>query len=771
MLVLKQIKWAGMMFKYFKRLRIQMQYMLKINFVLIVFVTGCYSDRLPEEIDHLGVPRVSALEVEAIPPVTLRPTETVKVPLRINRNNNEGPIDVSLSKLPSGVEAIFEKQIPQDKSELEIELSGNQSLGDQQRNVTVTIALSMAQNSVEQTFDIDLPVVSRPSFGAMPPVFLQPGDTVNLRVPVERNGFAESFTLEPVEYTQGALCRLPSEPIEDNNIRVLVAASEDASEGKQTQEIKTIIFGREVSVPLTLIVTKHPFEMEELVYAAVLPSQQKKIDITFQRDSLESLSRTLTGGLQALTGVDLAPAKFNGPVVVTAESPPSGVTVEPAYLEEGALRCALVVDTTEETPPGVYSIPLLATADHLNTSGLLVIRIQNPGNKPGVLPEAVVSSMDKTVRYRRGGLKGRSTEKSKELLAALYGGSQQTKTSVTSALTWLATKQGEDGSWKPLAAGENLALGMPEGPEDFLAMPTGGNSQSTTALALLPFLAEGVTHEPDSATAVWLQDYPEVVRKGLTWLGSSQPQVDPQGVGPVEVDLRGLISGVVAGCETSFLSNDRVLKKNAVYALKSLVDRQTKEGSWQRNSSDTVETVLPTLRALLAMQVAQSCGVKPSVATLKRGDVFLESAACGAPEILQSRFGRTAAGPPDPTATAAGLLLLQYKEEPQNSPAMVDGSRFLSGFAPPLEGNSFAHSANFLLLSSEVLRNIEGEQFDTWYAKVTGFLLRTQEQEDEELGSWDPALFAGESDRLHVTAHAILCLQLPYRYLPLYRAE
>ena len=211
-------------------------------FVLIVFVAGCYSDRLPEEIDHLGVPRVSALAVEAIPPVTLRPTETVKVPLRINRNNNEGPIDVSLSKLPSGVEATFEKQIPQGKSELEIELSGNQSLGDQQRNVTVTIALSMAQSSVEQSFDIDLPVVSRPSFGAMPPVFLQPGDTVNLRVPVERNGFAESFTLEPIEYTQGALCRLPSEPIEDNNIKVLVAASEEASEGNANTKNKNYYF-------------------------------------------------------------------------------------------------------------------------------------------------------------------------------------------------------------------------------------------------------------------------------------------------------------------------------------------------------------------------------------------------------------------------------------------------------------------------------------------------------------------------------------------------
>ncbi|HBU38013.1 MAG TPA: hypothetical protein DEB70_09430 [Planctomycetaceae bacterium] len=739
--------------------------------MLIVFFAGCYSDRLPEEIDHLGVPRVSALAVEAIPLVTLRPTETVKIPLRINRNNNEGPIDVSLSKLPSGVKATFEKQIPQGKSELEIELSGNQSLGDQQRNETVTIALSMAQSSVEQSFDIDLPVVSRPSFGAMPPVFLQPGDTVNLRVPVERNGFAESFTLEPIEYTQGALCRLPSEPIEDNNIKVLVAASEEASEGTQTQKIKTIIFGREVSVPLTLVVTNHPFRMEEMVYAAVLPGQQKKIDIIFERDSLESLSRTLTGGLQALTGVDLAPAKFNGPIVLTADSQPLGVTVEPAYLEEGALKCALVVNTTEEAPPGVYSIPLVATAEHLNTSGLLVIRIQDPGNKPSLLPEAVVSSMAKTVRYRRGGLQGRGTEKSKDLLAALYGGSEQSKKSVMTALAWLASKQGQDGSWKSLAVAENLAPYMSEGPHEFPATPAGGNSESTTALALLPFLAEGVTHEPESATAVWLEDYPEVVRKGLIWLGSSRPQADPLGGGPVEVDLRGLISGVVAGCETSFLSSDRVLKKNAVYALKSLVDRQTKEGSWQRTPSETVETVLPTLRSLLAMHVAQSCGVKPSVATLKRADVFLESAACGAPEIPRSRFGRAAAGPPDPLATAAGLLLLQYEEEPHDSPAMVDGSHFLSGFAPPLEGNSFAQSADFLLLSSEVLRNIEGEQFDTWYAKVTAFLLKTQEQAEEEQGSWAPALFAGESDRLQVTAKAILCLQLPYRYLPLYRSE
>ena len=735
----------------------------KIVLVLLALVAGCYSDRLPEELDHLGVPRVAALEIEPLSPVILRPAEIVKVPLRVKRNNNEGPIEVSLSKLPSGVGVTYEKQIAANSSELEIELSGKQSLGDRQRTVTVTVALSMSQNSLEQTFDIELPIVSRPSFGNMPPIFLQPGDTVNLRVPVARNGFAESFTLEPVEYTEGVLCRLPSDPIEDNDIRVLVAASEDASQGSQTQKIKTFVFGREVSVPLTIIVTQYPFKMDEMVYAAVMSGQKIKVDIEFQRDSLESLSRTLTGGLEALTGVNLAPAKFDGPVVVEAENLPSGVTVEPAYLEEGAVTCTLEVDTTGETEPGLYSIPLVATADHLTGSGLLVVRIQDSRDKPGTLPSAIVASMAKTMRYRRGGLKGRSTNDAKELLAAFYGGSEQSKKTSMSALTWLAAKQGQDGSWQ---SSNDVGNG-----DDVPSISSGKNSESITALALLPFLAEGITYEPDSATAVWLEEYPEVLKKGLTWLGSSRPQLDLQGSAPSEVDLGGLISGVIVGCETSFLSGDRALKKNAVFALKSLVDRQSKEGSWQRNATETSETVLPTLRALVAMHIAESCGIKPSAAVLRRASVFLESAACGAPEIPKSRFGLTPAGPPDLTATAAGLLLLQYQEEPDDSPAMVDGARFLAESVPSLEASSFNQSTDFLLLSGEVLRNIEGEQFDIWYSQVTAFLVRTQEQEGDEIGSWDPSLFAGETDRLRATAQAVLCLQTPYRYLPLYRSE
>ena len=64
------------------------------------------------------------------------------------------------------------------------------------------------------------------------------------------------------------------------------------------------------------------------------------------------------------------------------------------------------------------------------------------------------------------------------------------------------------------------------------------------------------------------------------------------------------------------------------------------------------------------MRVAESCGVKPSVATLKRTDVFLESAACGTPEIPQSRFGRVPAGPQTRQRQPRACFFCNIKKNP-----------------------------------------------------------------------------------------------------------
>ena len=114
-----------------------------------------------------------------------------------------------------------------------------------------------------------------------------------------------------------------------------------------------------------------------------------------------------------------------------------------------------------------------------------------------------------------------------------------------------------------------------------------------------------------------------------------------------------------------------------LFMLKSLADRQTKEGSWQWSSTETAETVLPTLRSILACALPNH-GVNPSVATLKRTDVFLESAACGTPEIPQSRFGLRPRGLQTRQRQPLACFL-QYKEEPYDSPAMTMALVFSQG--------------------------------------------------------------------------------------------
>ena len=183
------------------------------SLLLVASLAGCYADRLPDEIEHLGVPRVEAITSEPIEPVTLRPMETVKIPLRLARNGNEGAIDISLSDLPRGIEKTVPAQMPDGQSEIEIELVGTSALGDKELTKQITVFLTMSGETLKQSFTLELPKVLRPAFVEPSPVFLQPGNTFDLVVPIERNGYAEPIELELLEVATGIDCSLPKKPV------------------------------------------------------------------------------------------------------------------------------------------------------------------------------------------------------------------------------------------------------------------------------------------------------------------------------------------------------------------------------------------------------------------------------------------------------------------------------------------------------------------------------------------------------------------------------
>jgi hypothetical protein len=731
---------------------------------VLVCLTGCYADRLPEPVKQLGVPRIEAIEVQPLDPVSLEPGATATVPVRLKRNGNEGPIAVSLSQIPSGVEVTCAKEIPADKSELEISLVGGPALGDRDEQLTVTVMLTMAGATLEPSFSLTLPKVPRPVITTLPPVFLQPGNAVDLLVPIERNGYSEPLSLEPIELPEGEgiVCDLPEEPIEDNSLPIHLAAAEILVKARLVLLLKTTVYGREVSAPLTVVVTMHPFTLPAVPVVELQPGQTRDVELPIERDSLESLSRLVTGGLRALTGVQLVPESFAGPILISATSPDDAISIDAAEVAAGSSQSSLTVRADDMALPGAVSIPLAATADHLKARGLLVVRVADTDTAAGELSEAIMEAIAPPKRIRPGGVAGRNTAEAKRLLGRRYGQTAEARKTVGLALEWLTAAQTDDGSWQA-SSGQT---GSPGAGQFGGGSGATADTVTTTAAALLPFLAEGVTHEPESADAVWLEAYPEVVKNGLLWLGKRQIEASQQVPGLISEDLGGQCLGLIAFSEALALSGDRQLTQNAKLAAKQLADRQADDGGWPQG--DTV-TPLATARAVLALEAAKACGVGVLAGNLRRAEKYLEQSGVGGSSTPLAAYAAVPDGPPDPTATAACLLAWQYAELPQDTPDLLAAAEAMASLAPGFEDEPLSQPIDFLLFAGDVLRNLEGDRYDRWNAQVSSFLCRTQLQEGDNTGSWNPEVFAGGRDRVSTTALATLCLQAAYRALPAYR--
>ena len=73
---------------------------------------------------------------------------------------------------------------------------------------------------------------------------------------------------------------------------------------------------------------------------------------------------------------------------------------------------------------------------------------------------------------------------------------------------------------------------------------------------------------------------------------------------------------------------------------------------------------------------------------------------------------------------------------------------------------------------SLALYQVGGDAWKTWNAALQTRLLEAQESRGAQAGSWPPdTVWGGYGGRVYSTALAALCLEVYYRYLPLYAAE
>jgi len=306
---------------------------------------------------------------------------------------------------------------------------------------------------------------------------------------------------------------------------------------------------------------------------------------------------------------------------------------------------------------------------------------------------------------------------------------------VAKGLSALAREQNADGSFGGSQFGRNVAV---------------------TSLACLAFMADG--NLPGRGA------YGEIVSKGLEYVlancSESGLVATPNASNPMyghgfAALFLGEVYGMTqGGGETP--QADRLYR--ALLRAVQLIERsQNDEGGWRYNPVAADADVSVTICQIMALRSARNAGLDVSKKVIDRAVQYVRT--------LQNPDGgfryQMMTGPSAWPRSAAGVASLYYAGIYEDQ-AIDSGLSYLTTHAMPgraenqaihfFYGHYYAVQAMFLA---------GGEHWATWWPAVRGVLLRIQQPN----GKWDDSS-AGEE---YGTAMALIILQMPKRYLPIFQ--
>jgi len=324
------------------------------------------------------------------------------------------------------------------------------------------------------------------------------------------------------------------------------------------------------------------------------------------------------------------------------------------------------------------------------------------------------------------------------------GGSAASEAGVGRGLEWLARHQATDGSWRFDLSGCRCdgACRQPG---------TATSTTAATAIALLPFLGAGQTHEEGV--------HRETVTRGLYYL-MSRMRTTPRGGDLSEGTMYGQGVATLALAEALGMTGDRMLAAYVRDGVRFIETAQDLHGGgWRYLPGQPGDTTV-TAWQLAALKSAALAGVAVPSPTLDGVCRFLDR--------MQVRGGEGYGylAPQDrPCTSAIGLLCRVYTGWEQED--TID--RGLTRLAKPGPDREAVYQ-NFYLSQALLLRNHPA--WPRWNRRNRDQLVTRQATTGHEAGSWsfaDPDTAPG--GRLGHTALAILTLEVYYRLLPIYSTD
>ena len=726
--------------------------------VLFAVMAGC-SEPPPPPPPVVEVPAPVAepevIELVEMDDVELEPAGKGELEVRVTRNGNKGSIKVSFQGLPDGVTSSPELlDIKEGSSAGKVVFQASQSLGDAVVKASVSVEAKLKEMSASGSIDVVVNKVSRPEFGKVEKFVLQPGASKTVLVSLKRNGFSGQA---PVTVSGGgasltAKVESPADGKDAEVVQIIVSAAATAVDGLVNLEVATNAYGRKVVGKIPVEICRYPFRVESFRVIDLKRSSSEVIRLPIKRRS------------------------YDGPLDIELKNLPSGVDASAKLVPEGGQEVSVALSVTSTAKPQVRSSLIEASGGGLQTSNYIILRVLADDDEK--LPAGIinVTAIKKIFSdpaasaplRRKGSIGGRLTLASKQALIDFYGATPRSLESIREGIDWLARCQRGDGSWALDGSLEDAGDGGGEVNEGPSPNPIGA-----TALALLPFLSEGIAHSrvPDGQEE--LQRYQEVVERGLVYLALSQQRSNDINDGRLDGGMYAHALATIVFCEAYGLSGDQRLRGHAQLALKYLLNAQHQAGGGWRYSPNQPGDLSATGWVFLAIRSAQLTGINVLSQSLERAERFVDSCGIGPEDAPLSRYCYQPNGNESTekqSMTAAGLLTQQYLGWKKDDRNLLAGSTYLMAKQPP-EQSSNVGDIYFYYYATQVLHHLEGNNFDLWNHRMREHLIRTQEKDGDFKGSWGPdgVPHGNAGGRLYVTSLAMLTLQVPYRHLPMYR--
>ena len=347
------------------------------------------------------------------------------------------------------------------------------------------------------------------------------------------------------------------------------------------------------------------------------------------------------------------------------------------------------------------------------------------------------------------------TAPDRDQVAQRYGGTTETQTAVRAALSWLSSTQSPDGRWSGVSQGAGHELKILDHDRE------GAGAHADTAmtgLALLAYLANGQTHRADNP-------HREAVRRGLDFLLRAQkPDGSLAGDAKIVEAMYCHAIATFAMSEALGMTGDPLLNEPVQRAAAfSVAAQHPTAGGWRYQPGDVGDTSQMGWQ-LMALKSAELAGVPLPSSTRQGAMKFLQSVSAGnAAGLASYRPGE----PPTHTMTAEALVCWQLLGMKPDFPAAREAADYLAAELPDARNENYY----YWYYATLGLHQLQGPAWIRWNQAMRSVLLAKQHKDGPLAGSWDPdPIWGTYGGRIFTTSLGALCLEVYYRYLPLYRA-